>query len=76
MISFLFCTVYSIFFGGLVAWLNEANGNPAHLTLRGKRVVFVFAIICGFFIYYGVSHFNVSCDLTPNKTTACQVGWF
>jgi hypothetical protein len=75
MISFIFCTLYALFFGGLVAYLNEANGNPAKLTLRGKRVVFATAIIIGFILCYITFHFQINCDLRAGATTACSIAW-
>jgi hypothetical protein len=75
MIIYLLCITYAIFFGALVAWLNQANGNPANLTLRGRRVVFVVAIIIGFVLAYITFNINVNCDLRQGATTACVISW-
>lgn len=73
MIMYLLCFIYAIFFGGLTAWLNQANGNPANLTLRGRRVVFAIAIIIGFFLAYIALNINVGCDLRTGANTACHI---
>ena len=73
--SFILNVLFAIFFGGIVSYLNEANGNPKHLTLRGKRVMFCIAIIFGFVLYLFTIHFYVDCDLRSGATTACHVRW-
>lgn len=77
MINTLLGVLFSLFFGTMVLYLIKANGNPNKLTIRGKRVVFVLAIIGGFFIHLFATHFYIDCDLRPNATTTeCKVNWF
>lgn len=72
----IFNALFAIFFGGVVLYINKINENPARLSLRGRRVLFVISIIIGFAIALFVTHFNVNCDLRSGATTPCHVGWF
>ena len=74
MIQTIFYFVFSFIFAASIALTIKANGNPSHLTLRGRRVVFVFSFIIGFAIALFVTHFNVDCDLRSGATTPCFVG--
>jgi hypothetical protein len=76
MIMNFFYVLFAIFFGATVLYIIKINENPARLTLRGKRVVFVISLIIGFALALFVTHFNVDCDLRTGATTACHVGWF
>lgn len=74
MISNLLIVAYSLFFAATVSYVNQANGNPHHLTLRGRRVLFAVSVLCGIVIGAIMIHFFVNCDLTkPNST--CQATW-
>jgi hypothetical protein len=75
MIQTIFYFVFSFLFAASISWIIKENGNPANLTLRGRRVVFVFSIIIGFAIALFVTHFNVDCDLRSGANTPCFVGF-
>lgn len=75
MFSFILSVLFAIFFGGLVSYTNEKNGNPHHLTLRGKRVVFATAIVMGFLFYLVATHFYINCDLRTGAHTTCSIWW-
>jgi len=75
MFSLILSVLFAIFFGGLISYVNEKNGNPHHLTLRGKRVVFATAIVMGFLFYLVATHFYLTCDLRTNATGVCRISW-
>lgn len=73
MISNLFAIGFALLFACAIAWVVKEN--EYKLTLRGRRVVFFFALILGLLIAQFVMHFYVDCDLRAGATTPCQIGW-
>jgi hypothetical protein len=68
--------IYALFFSVAILATNTINGNPFRLTLRGRRVTFVFALLVGFIIAQYTLHIEWNCDLRPNHTqTSCEVAW-
>jgi hypothetical protein len=70
MISNLFGVLFSILMAVIVLLTIKSNGNPSNLTIRGKRVVFVLALVGGFFLYQFAIHFFWTCD-----ANGCKVEW-
>lgn len=70
MISNLFGVLFSILTAVIVLLTIKSNGNPSNLTIRGKRVVFVLALVGGFFLYQFAIHFFWTCD-----ANGCKVEW-
>lgn len=74
MISNFLIMAFSIFFAITVTFVNQLNGNPYQLTLRGKRVLFAVSVVCGIVLGSIAIHFYVDCDLTQANST-CQATW-
>lgn len=70
MISNLFGVLFSLFTAVAVLITINLNDNPNNLTIRGKRVVFVLALVGGFFLYQFAIHFFWTCD-----ANGCKVEW-
>jgi hypothetical protein len=70
MISNLFGILFSLLTAIAVLVTIKLNDNPSNLTIRGKRVVFVLALVGGFFLYQFAIHFYWTCD-----ETGCQIAW-
>jgi hypothetical protein len=47
MISNLIGIFFSLAIAAIISRTNQTNGNPYHLTVRGKRVLFIVAFIAG-----------------------------
>jgi hypothetical protein len=76
MISNFLVLAYSLFFACVVSYVNQINGNPHHLTLRGKRVLFVVSVVLGILIAQFILNIYVDCDLRTNATDkTCQIMW-
>lgn len=71
----LFYLFSSLFYAVTISRLMVITDNPFNLTLRGRRVAFVFLLILGFAIGVFVSHWYVDCDLRAGATTPCVAGW-
>ena len=72
--------VLSVFIAFILAitvmGINTVNENPFKLTLRGRRVLFVSALVVGYLFAQPVLHIQWDCDLRPNATTTqCKVNW-
>ena len=75
MISNVIAILFSMVFASGVMILIRLNID-SKLTLRGRRLVFVLALVAGFFIAQFATHFYVNCDLRPTASTSkCQMAW-
>lgn len=68
----LFTVGFATVFAVVNAWIIKQE---SYVTLRGRRVAFFIALIVGLAIAQVLIHWNVDCDLRPNATTPCQIGW-
>ena len=68
----LFAVGFATFFAVAIALTVKQE---RYITLRGRRVAFFIALLVGLLLAQFVMHFNVDCDLRPNATTPCQIGW-
>lgn len=74
MISFVLNLAFGLFFGCAVLILIKLN-DYTKITLRGRRVIFIAAVIAGFLINLFVSNFSIDCDLRAGATTPCSIQW-
>jgi hypothetical protein len=75
MISNLIALLYGLFCGIIALLVIKHNGNPNKFTKRGKYAVLIFFTIIGFLLAQYILHVEWNCDLRPQATTACQIGW-
>ena len=76
MAEIVLSVIFSLIFAVIILTANTLNGNPFKLTLRGRRVFFIFALIVGFGISQYTLHIQWNCDLRPQNTqTKCEVAW-
>ena len=70
MINTVLGISFSLFTAVSALTLNTLNSNPLKLTLRGRRFLFVVALISGFFLFQFAIHFYWYC--TPSE---CIIEW-
>lgn len=76
MLSNLVSLAFSLLIAGVISGVNQFNGNPYSLTLRGKRVLFVMSVVFGIVITQFAFHFYVDCDLQAQaNATHCAISW-
>jgi hypothetical protein len=71
--SILGCT-YAFIFACTTLYLIKSN-NVKNITVRGKRVIFCFALVAGFLLQLFVTHINVDCDLRTGASATCATHW-
>ena len=76
MAEVILSSIFALIFAVAILATNTVNENPFRLTLRGRRVAFIFAIAIGFLLSKPVFHIQWDCDLRANATTTeCKVIW-
>jgi hypothetical protein len=76
MAEVILSSIFALIFAVAILATNTVNENPFKLSLRGRRVAFIFAIVVGFLLSKPVFHIQWDCDLRPNATsTECKVIW-
>jgi len=76
MTEVILSSIFALIFAVAILATNTLNENPFKLTLRGRRVAFIFAILVGFLLSKPVFHIQWNCDLRANATTSeCKVNW-
>ena len=76
MAEVILSVIFALIFAVAILATNTLNENPFRLTLRGRRVFFIFALIGGFLLAQPVLHIQWDCDLRANATTTeCKVRW-
>jgi uncharacterized membrane protein YbhN (UPF0104 family) len=76
MAEVILSSIFALIFAVAILATNTVNENPFKLSLRGRRVAFIFAIVAGFLLSKPVFHIQWDCDLRPNATsTECKVTW-
>lgn len=51
--------LYGIFFSACFLRITKLNGNQNHLTVRGKRVLFVVLFVFGFLLVHALCNLNL-----------------
>jgi hypothetical protein len=76
MAEVILSVIFALVFAVVILATNTLNENPFKLTLRGRRVFFISALIGGYLLAQPVLHIQWNCDLRPNSTaTKCEVVW-
>ena len=71
----IFTTIFSLVIAVSALSINAISNNPYKLTLRGRRTLFIIALIVGAVIAQPVMHLYWDCDLRAGATTQCKIGW-
>ena len=76
MAEIVLSVIFAFIFAVAMLATNTLNENPLKLTLRGRRVLFISALIGGFLLSQVTLHIQWNCDLRANATTTeCKVSW-
>ena len=76
MTEVILSSIFALIFAVAILATNTINENPFKLSLRGRRVAFIFAILIGFLLSKLVFHIQWDCDLRPNaNSTDCKLIW-
>ena len=70
MINIVLGISFSLFTAVSALTLNTLNSNPLKLTLRGRRFLFVVALVSGFLLYQFAIHFYWYCN-----GSECIIEW-
>lgn len=73
MISNLLAIIYGIVIAVGVLLTIKYNNNNLKLTIRGKRLVAICAVIVGVMFAQVIIHVQVECDLRTNSS--CEIRW-
>ena len=76
MAEIVLSVIFAFIFAVAILATNTLNENPFRLTLLGRRVLFIIALVIGFGIGQYTLHIQWNCDLRPQSTqTTCEVEW-